>query len=88
MQTISGGDMDKIVILKAVDWGVIAEQITKDFEFTPVQGTLVGLFVQEDDNTLVITQQKFDDGGLRSTLIIPKVCIREWFEVSTVTRIR
>jgi hypothetical protein len=65
----------KVCVVEAVDWGIIAEQTHSTAAFDIVRGTICGFLVSENDELLVLTQQWFNDGGVRCTLAIPKCTI-------------
>lgn len=64
-----------VVVIEAVDWGIMAAQAPSTHEFDIVRGMVCGFLVSENDELLVLTQQWFADGGVRCTLAIPKCTI-------------
>lgn len=67
--------MRKVVVIEAVDWGIIDEQTHSTASFDITRGMVCGFLVSENDELLVLTQQWFDDDGIRCTLAIPKCTI-------------
>lgn len=65
----------KVVVLDAVDWGIYTEQVPGATHFDIARGTVCGLLVSEDDEKIALTPQRFFDGGMRCTLVIPKCTI-------------
>jgi len=74
------------VALRAIDWGIQAEQLSERTDFDLARGDLIGYLVSEDDEKIVVTMQWFHGAGVRCTLAVPKVCIsfREDFVISFV----
>jgi hypothetical protein len=64
-----------IVSITAVDWAIYTEQMPVKSEFKMIRGDIVGFLVQEDDDKIVLAMQWFQDGDIRPTLVVPKVCI-------------
>lgn len=61
----------------------MAQQVEHDYPATMplLVGNLVGFLVDENEERLVLAQQVFNDGGLRTLLSIPKVCIIERYDL-------
>lgn len=64
-----------VVAVTAVDWGIYASQVHRDDKFSIVYATLYGEVVEVMDDGIVLAPQVFNDGGLRSVLTVPTVCI-------------
>lgn len=67
----------QVVSVKAVDWGMYGEQVSRDTDFQMVTGWVHGEVVKEDDSLIAIAHQVFDAGDVRHVVVIPKVCILE-----------
>lgn len=65
----------KIVIVEAVDWANVAEQVDIGHDFEAVRAVVVGMVVKETDDALSLTQQWFDIDDVRATMTIPKCAI-------------
>jgi hypothetical protein len=70
---VSVGD---IVCVYALDWAILSEQTVRNINWDVVRGKVYGELIAITEDGLVVASQVFDDGGVRSTLVIPKVCIK------------
>jgi hypothetical protein len=76
----------KVACVYAVDWTMFGEQMRlSDIDDMEILHVLVtGFVVREDDDYLCLSQQIFDDEGysIRFTVMIPKMCILEQWEMN------
>lgn len=73
--------LNKVVAVRAVDWGHTAGQMDVRDNFKLYEGWIIGLLVQEDEDKLVLAHNWFEDAGdVRATTAIPKVTIQERHE--------
>jgi len=68
-----------IIIVRANDWCCCTEQIVlRDAEFKPMQGIISGSLVHEDDISITVALQVFEDGrSARDMVTLQKTCILE-----------
>ena len=64
-----------IVSIQAVDWGMYAEQVSRDTDFQIIIGWVHGEVIKETADLIVIAHQVFEAGDVRHVVVIPKVCI-------------
>lgn len=64
-----------IVVLQAIDWGIMTDQVSSRTDFQLTRANLVGFLVSEDEEKIVIAPQWFTDEGIRCTLVVPQVCV-------------
>ncbi len=64
-----------VVAVTAVDWGIYDGQVQRGNKFSIVYATLYGEVVELLEDGIVLAPQVFNDGGLRSVLTVPTVCI-------------
>jgi hypothetical protein len=65
------------VSIRAVDWGMYSEQVSRDTDFQMVTGWVHGQIIKETEEIIAIAHQVFDAGDVRHVVVIPKVCILE-----------
>lgn len=63
--------------IKAVDWGMYGEQVSRDTDFQLIVGWVHGEVIKETSDLIAIAHQVFDGGDVRHVVVIPKVCILE-----------
>lgn len=71
-----------ITVIEAVDWAVYHEQQHVTDEYHVMKGHIVGFVVYEDDERIALAPQLFDNGTTRNTLSVPKVCIKNRYDLN------
>lgn len=70
-----------VVALYAKDWGIYREHLSRAYDFVMVYGWIVGVFIAEDEEKIVLAHEWFPgDDDVRHTSVIPKVCIEKRFD--------
>lgn len=73
-----------VVIVEAVDWSILAEQVSADYDFKPMRGWVCGFLVKETKRAITLTQQWFTlEGQVRQTITIPVSCIKNRRDIMT-----
>lgn len=68
----------EIVCLMATDWSYYEQQAHIDSPFDPIDGIIVGLLIQEDDEKYVLAHQWFPrEGEVRHVTVITKTSVQE-----------
>lgn len=71
-----------VVVLEAVDWAMLSDQVDADYDFKAMRGWVCGFLVKETKNYITLTQQWFvPDNQVRQTITIPKVNIKTRFDM-------
>lgn len=71
-----------VVVLEAVDWAMLTDQVGADYDFKPIKGWICGFLVKETKNYITLTQQWFvKENQVRQTITIPKVNIKTRFNM-------
>lgn len=66
-----------VVVIEAVDWGMVNHQTTQDDEaHTIVRGRLYGEVIIVNDEWITLAPQVFSDGDVRCSLSVPWVAVK------------
>ena len=71
-----------VVVVEAVDWAMLTDQVGADYDFKPMRGWICGFLVKETKNYITLTQQWFvKENQVRQTITIPKVNIKTRYNI-------